>query len=134
MSSTVRPPYSTLAEIAARIKSGEMTRTTAAKAYGLDRVYLSTWLSRAGLAKDLPSQRGKVGFAAELVAKAQENPDNVAATERAIEMVLRGEASAMEAARQCPGASHRTVAAKVRKARLARGEPVQARRGKQTAG
>lgn len=112
-------------EMVGRLKSGELTRAQAATVYGLNPGTLGVWLSRAGLTGQLPSLQGKVGRAAEI---AQTDPVLIAAMDAAVAKVVGGEISALEAARQDPRLSARTIAHKVRQFRQRQGLPVQAKR------
>lgn len=125
----MKPSHPQFQEILARIRSGELTRAQAAAEYGLNPGSLNTWISRSGQAHTLPSRRGKAGTAAE---RAEKDPDKVAAMEAAVKRVLTGEISALAMAQLDPRVNPRTLAAKVRQARLKAGLPVQAKRSRTT--
>ena len=115
-------------EMICRLQSGELTRKQAAAAYSIDIGTLNVWISRKGLADSIPKQ-GLAGAAREW---AEKDPDKVKARREAAARVLSGEISAMAAAKEYPGMSHVTLALDVRKARIAQGLPVQAKRTRRT--
>lgn len=113
-----------------RLESGEITRNQAVQESGLAYSTLTTWLARTGAA--IPDNR-RTNHAdkpftphAAVLNGAEMTPDKANALNAAVDKVLAGGTSARAAAAEF-GVSHVTVAAKVRKIRLAQGLPVQAR-------
>lgn len=115
-----------------RLQAGELTRKDAAEQAGLSYGTLSVWLSRSGVTAAIPDNR-RTNHAdkpfephAAVLNGAEMTPDKAKALNAAVDKVLAGGTSARAAAAEM-GVSHVTVAAKVRKIRIAQGLPVQAR-------
>lgn len=113
-------------EMAARILSGQLTRQQASIEYNLNYGTISVWLSRSKLTSP-PRPDGGRALYGTAVAMMITDPDKVKALDAAVERVLAGEISAAAAAALDARLSHRTIAAKVRKARQKLGLPVQVR-------
>ena len=123
----------TFHEMISRIRSGELTRRQAAETYGIAVGVLNVWIQRSkitGLPRDnnwRSQNPDKVKeLTSHLLGKALD-PERQAALNDAVARVLAGEISARAAALQDPRLSARTIAMKVRQARIKEGLPVQQR-------
>lgn len=116
-------------EMISRLQSGELTRNQAAAEYGIGIGTLNVWISRKKLAGTIPA----VGLSGAALEWAETDPDKVNARRQATARVLSGEISALAAAKEYPGMSPTTLALDVRKARIAQGLPVQAKRTRRAA-
>ena len=114
-----------------RIQSGEFTRQQAAEAYEIPYNTLTIWLkrSRVSLPVKVNATEPKV-LHGDALNWATKDPLKVKAMQEAVERILRGEISALAASQQDPRLSPSTLAQKVRKIRLANGQPVQVRRSR----
>jgi hypothetical protein len=121
----------TFKAMVARLQAGEITKDQACSLYDLKPNTLNSWLRRSKLLGTVPRQRQPPEEAARqranLVSKPL-TPEIQAAVDAAVARVLAGEISALAASLEDPRLSARTLADKVRKARLEKGLPVQARR------
>lgn len=121
----------TFKAMVARLQAGEITKEQACSLYGLNPHTLSSWLRRSKLLGTVPRQRQPPEEAARQRANLVSTPltpEIQAAMDAAIARVMAGEISAMAASVEDPRLSARTLADKVRRARLEKGLPVQARR------
>lgn len=109
----------------ARIQSGELTRAQAAQTYGINLGTLGVWLSRSKVNTTTRAPRKLHGAA---LGWAITDPDKVKLLDEAVAKVLAGEMSATKASEIYPTLALATIALRVRKARLAAGQPVQQRR------
>lgn len=123
----------TFHEMIARIRSGELTRRAAAEAYGISPGVLNVWIQRSkieGLPRDnqwRDSNPDKVKALNDHLLGKPLSPELQAAMDAAVDRVLAGETSARAAALADPRLSARTIAHKVRAARVKAGQPVQHR-------
>lgn len=121
----------TFKEMVARLQSGEITRHQAADIYQIGYGTLGVWLSRSGVAKStagrLPDGSRRLHGAA-LERSRSLSPDKAKALDAAVARVLAGEISALAAEAENPDLSARTIAQRVRKARIDQGLPVQEKR------
>lgn len=121
----------TFKEMVARLQAGEITKEQACSLYDLKPNTLNSWLRRSKLLGTVPRQRQPPEEAARQRANLVSmplTPEIQAAMDAAVARVLAGELSARAASIEDPRLSSRTLADKVRKVRLEKGLPVQARR------
>lgn len=123
----------TFHEMIARIRSGELTRRAAAEAYGISPGVLNVWIQRSkieGLPRDnqwRSSNPDKVKALSNHLLGKPLPPELQAAMDAAVARVLAGETSARAASMEDPRLNSRTIAHKVRAARIKEGLPVQHR-------
>lgn len=117
----------------ARLAAGELTRQQAAEEYGVNYGTLCVWLGRSKLNDSTARKTPKAVYGA-AVDWAIKDPDKVKALDAAVAKVLAGEISALAAAKQNPDLSARTIADRVRRARVQSGLPVQHRTVRADAG
>lgn len=123
----------TFKEMVSRLQAGELTRKRAAEEYGLNLGTLMVWLGRSkvtGIPRDnawRASNPDKVNAMNSHLIGQKLTGEAAKALYNATERVLRGEISALAAAKADPRISARTLASRVRKARLERGLPVASR-------
>ena len=121
----------TFKEMVARLQAGEITKEQACSLYDLKPNTLNSWLRRSKLLGTVPRPRQPPEEAARQRANLVSTPlppEIQAAMDAAVARVLAGELSARAASIEDPRLSSRTLADKVRKVRLEKGLPVQARR------
>ncbi|MDO9236198.1 MAG: hypothetical protein Q7U28_09235 [Aquabacterium sp.] len=108
-------------ELVSRLQAGTLTRAQAAAEYGINPGTLGVWLSRSKVRSPKALHGAALGWAIT-------DPDKIKLLNEAVAKVLAGEVSATKASEMYPTLALATIAFRVRKARIAAGQPVQHRR------
>lgn len=120
----------------ARLQTGELTREQASIEYQVDYGTLCVWLGRSKLNATIP--RPKPDKAEPLAGAALKwntlDEETVKAMDAAVVRVLSGETSALAASKADPRINARTLAQKVRSAKIAAGAPLKPRRSRYAEG